>query len=319
MLRQSRRKVEGYSTWVTVQPTVRLMRMLTLILRRGCSASLVLVLGIVTVSAAQVRSTPRVELLTLHSKVFDNTRTIRVWMPSGYDDDSQRQSRYPVIYFTDGIATFHGRHLDVIAGELIASGRIPAAIFVGIDNGGSTLESKNHGSDRANEYLPYPDDSLIPPVPLPHGSRFPDFLEQEVRPLVESRYRTQKDAVGLAGASYGAAIALYTILERPKRYRWLLLESPSLYIDNDRLLRRSANFHQWPQRVYIGAGTQEGKGDAKREMVNDVNRLAGAIGSDSSTCVFIVPGAEHGEEAWRSRLPTALRFLLGSGTCPKRQ
>jgi len=45
------------------------------------------------------------------------------------------------------------------------------------------------------------------------------------------------------------------------------LESPSLYIDNDRLLRRSAQFHQWPPRVFIGAGTQEGEGDAKREMV----------------------------------------------------
>ena len=304
---------------MTVQPTLRLMQMLTDILSRRYSASLALVLGIVTVSAAQVRSAPRIELLTLHSKVFDNTRTIRVWVPSGYNDDSQAQSRYPVFYFTDGIATFHGRHLDAIASELITSGKIPATIFVGIDNGGSTLESKNPGSDRANEYLPYPDDSLIPPVPVPHGSQFPDFLEQEVRPLVESRYRTQKDAVGLAGASYGAAIALYTVLERPGRYRWLLLESPSLYIDNDRLLRRSAQFHQWPPRVYIGAGTQEGEGDTKREMVNDVKRLAGAIGSDSSICVFIVPGAEHGEDAWRSRLPTALRFLLRSGACPKRQ
>ena len=170
--------------------------MFTEILSQRYSASLVLVLGIVTVSAAQVRSAPRLDLLTLHSKVFNNTRTIRVWVPSGYDDDSQAQSRYPVFYFTDGIATFHGRHLDAIASELIASGKIPATIFVGIDNGGSTLESRNPGSDRANEYLPYPDDFLIPPVPVPHGSRFPDFLEQEVRPLVESRFRTQKDAVG---------------------------------------------------------------------------------------------------------------------------
>lgn len=304
---------------VTPRYALRLMRVRAQILGRHFIVSLFLFLGVGTVSIAQTRSAPRVDLLTLHSNIFGNTRTIRVWVPSGYDNASQLKSSYPVFYFTDGIAAFHGRRLDAIATQLIKSGKIPATIFVGVDNGGSTLESKNPGSDRANEYLPYPDDFLIPAVPTPHGSQFPDFLEQEVRPLVESRYRIQQDAVGLAGASYGAAIALYTIMERPGRYRWLLLESPSLYIDNDRLLRRSAQFHQWPSRVYIGAGTQEGKGDAKREMVNDVKRLAGAVGHNSSTCVFIVSGAEHGEDAWRFRLPAALRFLLGSDACPKRQ
>ena len=279
------------------------------------TASLGLVFAHSGASSAQVASVRRIDLLTLHSKIFGNTRTIRVWLPPGYDDPAQAQAKYPVFYFTDGIATFHGRNLDSTAEELIRAGKIPATIFVGIDNGGSTVESKNPGSDRANEYLPYPDEFLIPAIPVPHGSQFPDFLEREVRPLVESKYRTQ-EAVGLAGASYGAAIALYTILERPGTYRWLLLESPSLYIDNDHLLRRAAQFHQWPQKVYIGAGTQEGKGDAKREMVDDVKRLGSAM-SDSKACLFIVPGAVHNDDAWRARLPVALQFLLGSGSCPK--
>jgi predicted alpha/beta superfamily hydrolase len=280
-------------------------------------ASLILFLSIGAVSGAQIRSAPKLDLLTLHSKIFGNTRTIRVWVPSGYDDASRSKSSYPVFYFTDGVAAFHGRQLDATASELIEAGKIPATIFVGIDNGGSTVESKNHGSDRANEYLPYPDAFLIPAVPTPQGTRFPDFLEQEVRPLVESRYRINRNEVGLAGASYGVAIVLYTVFERPGRYRWLLLESPSLYIDNDRLLHRSAQYHQWPSRIYIGAGTEEGEGDAKREMVNDVKRLAGAIGENANTCLFIIPGAEHGEDAWRSRLPAALGFLLGSDACPK--
>jgi len=140
---------------------------------------------------AEVTSAPRTELLTLHSRIFGNTRTIRVWLPPGYDDPAQANSRYPVFYFTDGIASFHGRHLDTIAEELIRSGKIPATIFVGIDNGGSTVESKNPGSDRANEYLPYPDSFLDPPLPNPRGNLFPDFLEQEVRHLVESKFRTQ--------------------------------------------------------------------------------------------------------------------------------
>jgi hypothetical protein len=267
---------------------------------------------------AEVTLASRTELLTLHSLIFANTRTIRVWLPPGYDEPARANSRYPVFYFTDGVAAFHGRHLDTIAEKLIRTGKIPATIFVGIDNGGSTVESKTPGSDRANEYLPYPDSFLTPPVPNPHGNLFPDFLEKEVRPLVESKFRTN-DAVGLAGSSYGAAIALYTIMERPGKYRWLLLESPSLYIDDDHLLQRATQFRDWPERIYIGAGTEEGDGDAKREMIDDVHRLEKSVGSDSRVCTVIIPGAEHGEDAWRSRLPIALEFLLGAASCPAKK
>ena len=201
-------------------------------------------------------------------------------VPPGYHNAANRTRRYPVFYFTDGVAAFHGRRLDVIARELIRTGKIPPTIFVGIDNGGSTRESKNPGSDRANEYLPFPDDTLEPPVPTPHGKLFPAFFETEVRPLVESRYRTS-GAIGLAGASYGGAIAVYTAMENPGRYKWLLIESPSLYIARDILLRRAEGFRLWPQRVYVGAGTSEGRGDAKQEMVDDASRFARSVSASS--------------------------------------
>jgi len=255
------------------------------------------------------------ELLTLHSKVFANTRFIRVWLPPDYANPTSASRKYPVFYFTDGIAVFHGRQLDRIAAQLILSGQIAPAIFVGIDNGGSTRESKSPGSDRANEYLPFPDEYLEPPLPDPKGKLFPGFLTNEVRPLVESRYRVNGE-IGIAGSSYGAAIALYTVLQNPAGYRWLLLESPSLYINHDRLLSLSENQKRWPSRVFIGAGTDEGEGDAKQEMVNDVKRLSRTIQDGTTTCTLIVPGAQHSEDAWRARLPLALEFLLGNHPCP---
>ena len=74
--------------------------------------------------AADPVSQSKIELLTLHSKVFSNTRTIRVWLPPGYYDPSQAKTAYPVFYFTDGIATFDGRHLDQIAEQLIRGNKI---------------------------------------------------------------------------------------------------------------------------------------------------------------------------------------------------
>jgi predicted alpha/beta superfamily hydrolase len=260
-------------------------------------------------------SSGSIELLTLNSKVFSNTRTIRVWLPPDYNSPSSKNRKFPVFYFTDGIAVFHGRELDRIASELVAAHEIPSTIFVGIDNGGSTQESKNSGTDRANEYLPFPDEFLQPPLPNPHGMLFPAFFEHEVRRLVESRYRTNQE-IGIAGSSYGGAIALYTVLKHPKKYRWLLLESPSLYINHDALLKLSDAQKAWPRRVYVGAGTDEGEGDSKQEMVNDVERLGHAIEGRTATCLLIVRGAQHNEDAWRARLPMALEFLLANQPCP---
>jgi hypothetical protein len=71
--------------------------------------------------------------------------------------------------------------------------------------------------------------------------------------------------------------------------------------------------------VYIGAGTEEGEGDSKREMVRDVSRLKDALQIRTSVCLVVVSGAEHNEGAWRARLPGALQFLLGKESCQKLQ
>ena len=186
----------------------------------GKTLTVLLGLGIsLAASAAHSQSPARIGTLTLHSATFHNTRLLRIWVPPGYDDPKAQSDRYPVVYFTDGIATHHARRLDSIAASLTEQGTIPPTVFVMIDNGGSTRESHSPMRDRADEYLPYPDAPATwnPPLPEPHGKLFPDFLEKEVRPLVESKFRVRTDAphVGLGGSSYGGAIAVYTAIARP--------------------------------------------------------------------------------------------------------
>lgn len=273
---------------------------------------------------AHPQSPARTDTLTLHSAIFHNTRLLRIWVPPGYDDPQMSARRYPVVYFTDGISTQHGRRLESTAALLTEQGTIPPTVFVMIDNGGSTQESHAPARDRADEYLPYPDApaSWNPPMPDPHGKLFPDFLEKEVRPLVELRFRVRTDAshVGLAGASYGGSIAAYTAMARPRHYGLLLLESPSLHISDQALLHAADTTRTWPDRVYIGVGTKEGSTpDDRQEMVTNARTLADLITAHSPrtrTCYWVVPDAEHGEPAWRARLPAALTFLLGNGECP---
>jgi enterochelin esterase-like enzyme len=264
----------------------------------------------------------RVDYVPLYSRIFHNTRLIRVWLPPGYDDDSATTHRYPVVYFGDGIGVFLVRQLPAVADSLTASGIIPPTIFVGIDNGGSTNESRNPVRDRANEYLLYPDqpETWTPPLRTVHGRLFPSFLENEVRPLIESRFRTLNDPAhtGLGGSSYSGAVALYTALTHPGHYGLLVLESPSLYIGDRALLRLVQKTQVLPRRIYIGAGTAEGATPAARQsMVDDTRALDELlIARRTTVCYVLVPGAEHGEPAWRARLPNALAFMLGGAACP---
>jgi predicted alpha/beta superfamily hydrolase len=259
------------------------------------------------------------------SRVFGNTRKLRVLLPDGYDRQENAARRYPVLYLNDGqnlfdraTAVFNPAEwqVDEAIHALASEGRIPPLIVVGVDNAGRR--------GRPREYLPYVDEFLQPSEPDPQGRRYPAFLVDEVMPFVNARYRTRTDpeGTGLGGSSYGALAALYTVVARPGVFGRLLVESPSIYVDDARILQEAASA-SWPARVYLGVGTNEGgrpdcrtEDTSESEAVADVRRIERLIGqkmsgSPAELLVFVEPCATHHETAWARRLPRALEFLFG--------
>lgn len=247
------------------------------------------------------------------SRVFHNTRMLRVWLPPGYDNSDQHSERYPVMYLNDGqdlfdacTSIFNAQEwrVDETATALIQSGKIPALIIVGIDNAGKR--------DRPREYLPFPDDTLRSSLRV-HGKDYPKFLLDEVMPFINRQYRTDPDPAktGIGGSSYGAGIALFTIMGHPGRFGKLLLESPSLYAHDNYLLHEADRFTRWPEKVFIGVGSIN-------EPVDDVHRLQNTLRrqglGDPRLLVVEQPGAAHNEEAWAQRFARALQFLYGNST-----
>jgi predicted alpha/beta superfamily hydrolase len=141
-----------------------------------------------------------------------------------------------------------------------------------------------------------------------HGEDYPSFLLDEVMPFINHEYRTKPDSAdtGLGGSSYGAGIALYTIMARPGHFGKLLLESPSLYAHDNYLLRKARAFTRWPETIFIGVGSIN-------EPVDDVKQLGSILRSHGlgSQRLLVVsePGAAHNEKAWAERFPQALQFL----------
>ena len=156
-------------------------------------------------------------------------------------------------------------------------------------------------------------------MPEPAGRQFPDFLVNEVMPRVNGHYRTLTDQehTGLGGSSYGGVATLYTLLARPRRIGFALIESAPLWVGMGELVRETSPLTAMPLRVYFGIGGREGGTAVNAKLIGLVRQVEAnfrAAGYDSSTLRVVVdPAARHTEAAWASRLPGALTFLFGDG------
>jgi len=273
----------------------------------------------VEVDSAAIRAGGAIGDLRLHefpSRVFRNTRYLRIWLPPGYDDAGNAGRHYPVLYLNDGQNLFETStafagvewQVDETADRLIRAGAVPPMIFVGMDN---------TGKERIREYMPFR--SMHPRMLRVQGRYYPDFLMKEVMPFVERKYRaaTGPENTGLGGSSLGALIALYTAIARPGTIGRLLLESPSLWASGRQLVKESRSVRIWPERMFLAVGSSEaGSAERSRTVVDDVRELAAimrrAVLSESRLRLVVKDGAGHNEAAWAERFPEALRFLYGS-------
>jgi predicted alpha/beta superfamily hydrolase len=246
----------------------------------------------------------------LRSRIFGNTRLLRVWLPPDYD--GWGETRYPVLYLNDGqnlfdpATAFAGIHWKVgeTATRLIAEQKIRPLIVVGIDN----------TKDRIHEYIPYP--SRDPKVLGAKGKCYPEFLKREVMPLIEDHYSVIQapEHTGLGGSSLGGLITLYTQLAAPAVFGRLLIESPSLFVAKKKILEESRKSTIWPARTYLGMGTQE-IGDARKDskIVADFRELESILRAadldERRLKVRLDEGGSHSESAWAARFPEALEFL----------
>lgn len=260
----------------------------------------------------------RIETIELVNKIFGNTRTLRIYIPKEYDEKKE----FKVLYLNDGQNLFVENESDSgnkwfinkLVDSLIMQNKIEPLIIVGIDNA---------DNDRANEYLPWNDIYLSPPVQESNGKKYPEFHISEVMPVIEKKYKILKgkENTGIGGASYGGLIALYSILVNPDHFEFALIESPSLYVDNHKIMElANYSISKWKGRIYLGIGINElgiaycEPGNVDNEMaVSDVQKLHAIISEGSPLTAMVAKidsCAVHNESAWSNRFPMALEFLV---------
>ncbi len=260
------------------------------------------------------------EIIPFTSKIFHNTRMLRVWLPANYGSPRNAHRSYPVLYmhdaqnlFDDATSNAGEWHVDETVDHLVGSFKIPPMIVVGIDHA---------GDQRSSEYLPYQDPHHKQyDVPVPkdlRGKDYATFLVTEIMPFIEKRYRVSRGAAntGIGGSSYGGVISLYTVLQHPGIFGHVLVESPVLGVGNGQLLKDAENAKQLPKKIFLAMGTREtGDSEYNAQLVKNVEELQiilrkKGMGPERLK-VVVEAGAVHNEGAWSRRLPDALVFLYG--------
>jgi predicted alpha/beta superfamily hydrolase len=194
------------------------------------------------------------ESFALPSTTYGSAHEINVWTPPDYSNGSDR---YTVLYLLDG-----GRQQDFphIAGlaQLASLGQtFGPLIVVGVKS-----------DARRHELTPRPADARFAhEFPDAGGdAQFRTFLEREVIPFVERRYRTNGRRA-LLGESLAGLFVVDTFLVQPALFNDYIAASPSLWWDNHAASLSAARIlgarGRSETRLYLtianeGAATQSG-------------------------------------------------------------
>lgn len=216
----------------------------------------------------------------LHSKILNEDRILNIYLPEDYD----KETKYPVIYLLDGSADEDFIHIvGIVQYNTFAwVDRIPKSIVVGIAN---TNRKHNFTSPSNRES----DKKLI--ADNGGAEKFISFIEKELQPYIESKYKTTEDKT-IIGQSLGGLLATEILFTKPELFNKYIIISPSLWWKDGYLLNTQPSIfdkeYTIPTDIYIGVG-KEGSIDGSKNhiMENDARHLAEKIKEGQSSIIKV--------------------------------
>lgn len=154
------------------------------------------------------------------SDVLGETRRLNIYVPPGYQDGAKR---YPVLYLLDGGVEQDFVHIAGLSQHAALSASFREMIVVGIETKDRRRELTAPATHDASLRQDYPT----------HGesAKFREFIARDVKPWVETHYRTA-GPTALMGESLAGLFVAETFLRRPDLFDGYVSIDPSLWWDN---------------------------------------------------------------------------------------
>jgi predicted alpha/beta superfamily hydrolase len=231
---------------------------------------------------------------------LDRERTIRVYLPPGYETG---RKRYRVLYMFDGQNLFDDATsyvgewgVDETLDALAKSEHLEL-IVVGIDHGNEL---------RIRELSPWTNPQL---GGTPDGKAFMAFVVNNLKPHIDDKFRTKpgRRDTAIMGSSLGGLMTDYAVHQYPDTFGMAGIFSPSYWISDDAYKHAAAHPLPRATRIYLVAGGKEGE-----QMTAGLRKMEAQLRAENRAKLYsaVREGAEHNEKFWRAELPAALRFLF---------
>lgn len=249
------------------------------------------------------------EVLPVSSKVLGEERVVLVSTPFDYATSGER---YPVLYMTDGPA--HLLHTRGTVDHLVRNGLMPEVIIVGILN---TVRSRDLTPTRD---LRVDREAGREGRPITGGApKFLEFLETELFPAIEAKYRTLPCRI-FAGHSLGGLLALHTLAVRPELFNGYIAASPSLQWDGDYPLRVLGPYLKErkaaPRTLFVTMGNEEAGEERPTRFERLQGQLGRAKGEDFAWGAKAMPEESHGTVPLPSYYWGLRKVFEGYGAAP---
>ncbi|MFO7446982.1 MAG: alpha/beta hydrolase-fold protein [Ignavibacteriaceae bacterium] len=232
---------------------------------------------------------------SFYSANLKNERDIIIWLPPGYNEIDRR---FPVLYMHDGQNIMDSNtsftktdwRVDETVTELINKDMLREIIVVGIYNTPDRLEEYSD-SEKGHSYI--------------------KFLLEEVKPFIDSSYRTlpDKNNTGVMGSSMGGLISFLIVWNHPGIISKAAGLSNSFHYDDRKTIKMVKEYEGEKKdfKLYIDSG--EDGVEENQLMFAELTLKDYRLGKELDYYYDI--GAQHTESAWAERLERPLLFLFG--------
>ncbi len=188
------------------------------------------------------------ETFTVESKILGERRVINVYVPPGY---ASAADRYPVLYMPDGGMKEDFPHVVGSVDVSIKNDVIRPVIVVGVEN-------TDRRRDLVSATTVAKEQAIAPKAG--GADRFRAFLRDELRPLINARYRTTAETA-LIGESLAGLFVIETFLREPTLFDGYIAADPSLWWNQQAVARDAATrLTGWsfgPRTLYIASSVEK--------------------------------------------------------------
>lgn len=240
---------------------------------------------------------------------FQLPRLLHIYLPKHYEESDES---YPVMYMYDGHNLFHDEdatygkswkmeeYLDYMETKLIVVG----------------IECNHEGNERLNEFCPFDVDHHHFGKITGKGEAFMDWVVEELKPMIDSMYRTlvDREHTAIGGSSMGGLMALYSVAKYNDYFSKAASLSPAVsfcYRQTKEMINRYPILPKtW---VYIDWGSDESRNKQLLTYATSRNLEIAHLFDVQGASVYprIIINGKHNEETWEQQVPIFIDYLFG--------